>query len=214
MSGRTVVVGLPGSGKSTVGRAVAAAIRAEMLEERPEEFEFLEDAFQEPTRYAALGQVEFLVKKANVEIAKRGMPLVQEVDSRYCHAVWSHGLREAERISSRELRTLCELARVLRSTCPAPERIVVLEVGWDEMLDRVSARAVKEHGRLLELERDYVALLEILFSKHEAWVEHAVHDVIPCISVDASNKVETIVAEVVSFIGTRRKSPGCRSVNK
>jgi deoxyadenosine/deoxycytidine kinase len=197
---RFVLVGLPGSGKSTVGELVAAATGGVLIDEDPAEFDFLSPAFEAPERYAALGQIEFLLAKARDETAAYDRPVWQEIDTRYCHTVWSQGLWRAGRISSAELRLLEGVAGLLDRFCPAPTTMISLDLGWSELERRIGQRGREHESGGPRIDPSFGELLRVLHEEHRRFAESEIVGGAPLCRVDASKPVPEVVEEVLSHV--------------
>jgi deoxyadenosine/deoxycytidine kinase len=195
---RYVLVGLPGVGKSTVGRLLAEATEGRVAEEDPSTFEYVKDALVAPAQYAALGQAEFMLDKARTELAPDLGILWQEADTRYSHHVWTRALLCDGRIDSRAAGLLTNLAFVLDATCPRPAGIVALELSWAALEERIIARGRTYETSAGKLDEAFRRLLVALYHAHQKYVASASGGDPPLWSVDAAQAPEAIAREVIA----------------
>ena len=209
---RFALVGLPGAGKSTVGRLLAEATGGRLAEEDPSTFKYIEDAVTDPERYAVLGQAELMLDKARTELSPDLGILWQEDDTRYLHHVWTRALVCDNRIDSREAGLLTDLASLLDATCPQPAGIVSLELGYAVLEQRVIARGRTYEVAAGKLDEGFRRLLTILHYEHRRYVTSISGGDPPVWSVDASQAPAAIAREVIACTRARyvgpRSSPG------
>lgn len=198
---RFVLIGLPGSGKSMVGHVVAEHCGGVFVEEDPADFALLSFALN-PGKVAALSQIEFLLAKAQDEVASNSRMVWQEIDTRYCHLVWSKALRRAGTIDTDELGILNRMGAFLDAICPRPDAMISLELERPELERRICRRGREHEVTEGNLDPGFGCLLKALQHEHRVFVESESVPGVPVYRVDASSSPLAIVEDVLVRTGT------------
>jgi deoxyadenosine/deoxycytidine kinase len=195
-----VIIGLPGTGKSTLARALAGSAGGTVVEEDIEAMAFLGDGMRHPERYAALSQIEFMVDKTRVELASADSTLWQEGDMRYTHDVWTPALFAATRVDHREYHLLRELGTLLVAMCPLPTAVISLDLNLASVERRLVQRGRSFEADTREVPEEFRRLLGALARAHDSYVTTVAASAIPLRVVDASRPPEIMAREVLMAI--------------
>lgn len=147
MGEHVVVIGNIGAGKSTVVRALGAALGADVHVERFERNPYLERFYDDPRRWGGLNQLWFLAETAEQHraIAAGGATAVQEQSVYTVYAVMTGYLADTGSIDHDDLALVRRHHDTLAATLPPPGCIVRLRADTDALLARIA-----ERGRTFE----------------------------------------------------------------
>ena len=145
MSEHVIVIGNIGAGKTTVVRALGAALGGEVHEEHYERNPYLERFYEEPLRWAGLNQLWFLAETAGQhrEIAAAGALAVQEQSVYSVFEVMTGYLIDTGAIGDDDLALVERHHDVLAAALPAPGCVVRLQAPTGALLERIAERGRK-----------------------------------------------------------------------
>jgi deoxyguanosine kinase len=163
------VEGPIGAGKSTLARFLADALKARLVEEKPDENPFFALFYQDPARYALSVQLYFLLQRyaQQAELAQEDLFAQGGVVSDYLFA--KDRLFAALNLSPEELRLYDRIYQALAPRAVAPDLVVYLQARTDVLLERIARRGRREEA---PIEPDYVrrvaeAYAEFFFNYNE-----------------------------------------------
>jgi deoxyadenosine/deoxycytidine kinase len=137
------ISGLPGSGKTTVIRALASLSPATVWPEEAEDFPLVAHGDRNNQHLVFLNQADFVVRKIGQAVSmgdSPGLHLV-EVDWMTCHAQWTTALWRSGRISGAQ-RDAVQLVHdsAIAAGIPRPDQIFYLHAPVELLLTRIAAR--------------------------------------------------------------------------
>lgn len=138
-----VVIGNIGAGKTTVVRALGAALGADVHEEQFDRNPYLERFYGAPREWAAVNQLWFLAEVASQHerIAGGGSPAVQEQSIYTVFEVMTGYLADTGSIGDDDFALLRRHHDVLAAVLPPPHCVVRLRASTHALLGRIDERA-------------------------------------------------------------------------
>jgi len=170
--------------------------------ENPSTMKYVKDAFLDPTRYAALSQVEFMLDKARLELAHGPGLLWEEDDTRYLRHVWTPALVSVGRIEPRAAELLERLATILDATCPEPAGVIALELDLPALERRIAKRSRSFETIAGRLDPPLRTFFAALHREHSSYVTSRSSAGPPLWSIDASQSPKAILAEALACLRT------------
>jgi deoxyguanosine kinase len=133
------IEGVIGAGKTTLAKALAAAMRTRLVLEEVEENPFLERFYEDPRRFAFQTQVFFLLSRYRQQEVLRQQDLFSSiVVSDYIFA--KDRIFAYLNLGDQELALYERLASTLQRDVPTPDVVLYLQVSTDVLMERVAKR--------------------------------------------------------------------------
>ncbi len=133
------IEGVIGAGKTTLAKALAAAMGTRLVLEEVEENPFLERFYEDPRRFAFQTQVFFLLSRYRQQEVLRQQDLFSSmVISDYIFA--KDRIFAYLNLGDQELALYERLASTLQRDVPTPDVVLYLQVSTDVLMERVAKR--------------------------------------------------------------------------
>ena len=180
MDSFVVVSGNIGVGKTSLTRLLARENGWTVFFEPHEGNPFLEDFYQDMTRWGFHSQVFFLSQrlKQHHAISQELGGVIQDRSIYEDAEIFARNLANQGRLPKREYATYTDLYQNIKAVLPAPDLVVYLQADVKELLSRISKR-----GRSYEkaLSSEYLEQLAVLY---EDWVSG--FTLCPVLEIDTS----------------------------
>ena len=192
------ICGNVGVGKSTLAKLLQSQMNGQIILENPENFPFVEDAFDDPLRWGFSNQMQFLVSKIIDQglISKMNGLILQEMDIVATHRIWTPVLEDMGFISKKEVLVvnqtygLKEIANI-----SIPNLYIVLKGNPQTIIGRIVSRNRDYESRF----SDTLRLVNAL-EQHVQEFSRSIKT--PSISIDTStvNILEANLDEIIEQI--------------
>lgn len=159
------VEGPIGVGKSSLAQRLAEHLRAEPLQEAPDENPFLDRFYQDPAKHALATQLYFLVQRVRqlTPVAQKGLFQQAHVAD---YLMDKDPLFAELNLAPDELEIYHEMFRRLRQGLPQPDLVIYLQAPVDVLQERI-----RQRGRTYE-RRIETAYLERLNAAYADFFYH------------------------------------------
>ncbi len=134
------IEGVIGVGKTTLGRLLQPAFKAQLLLEKFEENPFLAKFYEDRARYAFQTQIFFLLSRYHQQrevvpdALKKGIPLIAD------YAFEKDALFAQINLQGDELETYRQVHEALAEKIPVPDLVVYLRASTDVLMQRIAMR--------------------------------------------------------------------------
>ncbi|GAB1421901.1 deoxynucleoside kinase [Anaerolineales bacterium] len=161
------IAGNIGAGKSTLTAMLAQSFKWEAFYEANAENPYLEDFYQDMTRWSFHSQVFFLGKRLEHHHQIIACPgsAVQDRTVYEDAEIFARNLYMQGQISERDYRAYRNLYQAVQAFLPPPDLLIYLESSVDTLVQHIQKRG-RDYER--QIERDYLEQLNYLY---KTWIE-------------------------------------------
>lgn len=187
------VMGTMGSGKTTVARLLAKALKFHLLEENFGENAFLSRFYTDMKRWAFHSQTFFLMEKisqtlATPELLKKSS-IIQDTPIQQDAFSYAKALHVLGNIDDAEWRLYLKIYHSFESYIPKPDLIVYLQTSLPELANRIESRG---RGYEQKIPTSYLELLDML---NHTWLAENKSIPVLTIETDGLNIVRSTIAQ-------------------
>lgn len=186
-------MGTMGSGKTTVARILAKALKFQLLEENFGENAFLSRFYSDMKRWAFHSQTFFLMEKVAQMLDTRTLlektSIIQDTPIQQDAFSYAKAQHVLGNIDDAEWKLYLKIYRSFEPLFPQPDLIVFLETGIGEIEKRIGARG---RGYEQKIPQSYLELLDMLNHK---WLTEQKEIPVLTIQTDGLNIVRSKKAQ-------------------